>query len=272
MIEALLRIVQKRPKLMDISYVEDWKLQRLPADPALRHRSFHAMLDAEYERLESVFLAQRLYDATEIGTHTAVTFDNDQLLLTCTMVYSFHANVQLVAKAFWATFALERSLTLESGALVPLPGVDESTCYMELFLRFPGDFELHGNIACKRYDESDTRVVFATKSVLEDEVYPYPPEVYVPQETGWFVVEAVSANESCIKYYSRGHVPCKSYRDASYAIDRDLSFSALADLVLVGYRNNIRTLKAVMDQQIDKWTSPLRTSSETILPCMPSIQ
>ncbi|EQC25091.1 hypothetical protein SDRG_17027 [Saprolegnia diclina VS20] len=106
-------------------------------------------------------------------------------MLTCTMVYSFHASVQLVAKAFWATFALEKALPLESGALLPLPGVDELTCYIKLFLRFPGNFELHGNIACKRYDESDTRVAFTTKSVLEDDVYPYPPEVYVPQETGW---------------------------------------------------------------------------------------
>ncbi|KDO35268.1 hypothetical protein SPRG_00115 [Saprolegnia parasitica CBS 223.65] len=251
MIEALLRIVQKRPKLMDISYLEDWKLQRLPADPTQRRLSFNAMLDAEYDRLESVFLAQRLHDATESRTLTHVGIDDDQLVLTCTMVYSIHAAMGRVANALWATFSQEEPVALESGALLPLSSVDEATRYTKLFLRFPGDVELHGNMACKRYDESAARIAFTMRIVHNDDVYPYPPEVYVPQETGWFVVEMVDSNESRIKYFSRGHVPCKSHHDASRQRKTDdLSFAALAELVLAGYRSNIRTLQAMINQRL----------------------
>ncbi|KDO21554.1 hypothetical protein SPRG_13365 [Saprolegnia parasitica CBS 223.65] len=271
-IQTLLRIVQKRPKLMDVSYVEDWKLQRLPADPALRHRSFHAMLDAEYERLESVFLAQRLYDATETGTHTDAVVENDQLILTCSMVHTIHADIQLVAKALWSIVALEQTVTLETGTLRPLEGVGDSTCYMQFSLHFPTDVELHGNMAWKRYDVSPVRIVFTMKVVHDDEVHPYPPEVYIPQETGWYIrtienkktaisslsrfeIELVRDGVTRVKHFSRGRVPCRSYRDASRQQENGLSFAALADHVLTSYRSNIRVHRTMIDQRLREWTA-----------------
>ncbi|EQC28801.1 hypothetical protein SDRG_13482 [Saprolegnia diclina VS20] len=208
------------------------------------------MLDAEYDRLESVFLAQRLHDATETCTHLDVTCDDDQLLLTSTMVCTVHADMQRVANALWAIYSQEVPVVLESGALLALPRVDEATRYTKLLLRYPGNFELHGNMASKRYDESSSRIAFTMRIVLDDELYPYPPEVYVPQESAWFVIERTGANTSRIKYFSRGHVPCKSYRDASRHRDTDLSFSALADHVLAGYRSNLQTMQTRIERHL----------------------
>ncbi|EQC28800.1 hypothetical protein SDRG_13481, partial [Saprolegnia diclina VS20] len=210
------------------------------------------MLDAEYDRLESVFLTQRLHDATATCAHTDAVVENDQLILTCTMVHTIHADMHLVAKALWSIVALEETVTLETGILRPLEGVGDSTCYMQFTLHLPADFELHGNMAWKRYDVSPARIVFTMKVVHDDEVHPYPPEVFIPQETGWFEIELVRDGVTRVKHFSRGRVPCKSYRDASR--QREISFAALADHVLTSYRSNIRVHRMFIDQRLRAWT------------------
>ncbi|OQR87022.1 hypothetical protein ACHHYP_20434 [Achlya hypogyna] len=245
-IEALLRIVHKRPKLLDVAYVEDWKLQRLPAEPNLRRTNFHAMLDAEFERMESVFLAQRLYDAAQ-GTHTHVEYDDesDQLQLSCSMVSDVAAPFRLVGHAIWDLFSGNTPIVLGSGLLIPLEEPDSCTRYMLLSLQLPFGFEIQGNMAAKRYDEAH-RMAFTTKMVMEDELFPYAAGVYITRETGWFSIEPLNDRSSRIHFYSRGHVPCRSRT----APGPDASFSDLAEIVLAGYRGNMAFIKTVVDSSL----------------------
>ncbi|OQS06022.1 hypothetical protein THRCLA_01902, partial [Thraustotheca clavata] len=252
-IESLLRIVRRRPKLMDVSYIEDWKLQKLPADREKRRAALHAILNADYERLESILIAERLYDndTSRNFTDTNVKYDESlhQLQLTCSMNCTVFADYVTVAKVLWGLYYPKEDIVLGTGTLRSIERVDDEIHYTNLHLSFPDNIHVCGNMACKLY-MGNSRVVLTYKTILEDELYPYPPQVYVPRETGWLVVERISDNVCVVKNHSRGNIPCISRRGSIDDESSELSFAALGELVMNGYRGNLMLLKAQVENNL----------------------
>ncbi|RHY33112.1 hypothetical protein DYB32_001850 [Aphanomyces invadans] len=188
--ESLMKIVSKRPRVAEMTYLNKWKQsQTIGIDPIERRTTFHALLDAHYNRLESVFIAQRLYDSSssERINKTEVAYDDHSREIVFDFTAKETANVDylMFSNAIWDVYGSTYETPFEVSQ--PLERFGEDACMVKMVLKLKKyDLDVHQHMGCKRYLEHN-RVVMVFDSILNDQAHPYPASVYVARETSWYL-------------------------------------------------------------------------------------
>ncbi|KAF0696060.1 Aste57867_13173 [Aphanomyces stellatus] len=254
-VEALVKIVSKRPKLAEESFLDEWKVQKLVADPVRRMAAFHAIVDAERAKLESVFVSKRVYDLTGSNIVTDVEYDKaaQGIGFDCTMTHNLAVDFVTCANVMWHRYCVDAEIGLDTMALRPLQKMDdENTVYVELAFSYgpPFDVKLFNHFAGKRYIERD-RIVIVLTSILDDELYPYPPHARVARETCWLVVSKASETKCTIQFTSHGILPSKSSRpSAADEPGTPHMHMAFAEFLMQCYKNNLASMSISLDHQL----------------------
>ncbi|RHY08743.1 hypothetical protein DYB36_002457 [Aphanomyces astaci] len=205
--ESLMKIVSKRPRLAEMTYLDKWtqSSRTLVVDPVERRDMFHRLLDGQYSRLENVLIAQRLLDSCEAVTKTEVSYDEHSCDIVFDFVVTDVAAVDYLecARVLWSMYGDAYETEFDR-----TESLDENAMLVKMLLKFRKfGLVVHQHMGCKRYFEHN-RVVMVFDSILDDPIHPYPPGVYVARET--LTVTREGDNKCSMQFYCHGSLPCKS--------------------------------------------------------------
>ncbi|KAF0682970.1 Aste57867_24983 [Aphanomyces stellatus] len=242
--ESLLKIVRKRPKLTDSTYLETWRAKKLVADPEERRASFHAMVDAKYAQLESVFIKHGIVDMGETeGMQTNVAYDKhtDDIIFDAAAVEVIDQEYLRCAAMLWEVYCEAYESEMESSTRMETFGPDAGL--VKMLLKFQKyKVTVHQHLACKRYFEVD-RVVIVFDAVLDDDLHPYPRGVYVSREASWLIVSKEGDARCKVQYFAKGYLPCKSSHDGFLPSDDNIRTMAFAEHVMACYARSADLIK-----------------------------
>ncbi|KAF0696058.1 Aste57867_13171 [Aphanomyces stellatus] len=268
-VEALVKIVSKRPKLAEEYFLDEWKVQKLVADPVRRMAAFHAIVDAERAKLESVFVSKRMFDLKGSNIITDLHDDEEQdgIGFDCVLTHNMAVDYATVARAVWQLYCVETEFKLNAiSSLHPLEKMsgDDNAAYIQFTLTTATPFclTLNNHIACKRYVEPD-RVVMVLTSILDDELCPFPPHVHVMRQTSWVVVSKATDNKCIFQHISRGVLPSKATRPAATddgtAVPTTHLHMAFAEFIMACYKNDLESMSIMLDHELLSLVDPLDT-------------
>ncbi|OQS06024.1 aspartyl protease family A01B [Thraustotheca clavata] len=207
--QTLLEIVTKRPRIMESSFITDAKIHRLLNEPIDKRRATaEAIVHADYARLESIFLARKLHERTDMIQNTAIAYDETigNVRMDCTMCETHNVPYQHCASAIWKLYNNLVPIEIKDTRLELLENWGNDVSYGRLTMKTRGT-EVQCLIVQKRYIEPD-RIVICSSTIAEDEKYPYNKGAYVLHESTWLAIENYGNNKARVKFCSRGCVPC----------------------------------------------------------------
>ncbi|KDO29461.1 hypothetical protein SPRG_05999 [Saprolegnia parasitica CBS 223.65] len=205
---ALDKLLVKRPRLavMSVADTADWKLRRLPSEPAARTAALDAILADAYENVESLFVRSRILDAAPGHRSLTVTEVDDALSVAVESVAVLPHAFLDASENVWTFWAHSDGLQLSFARYERLQTVGNDTVYCRVTACLEEGAPCIGMLyAIKRFVQDD-RVVFVLKTVLEDEDYPWPPGLLVGNHTASIVVEAAGENQSIRRMVVAGKI------------------------------------------------------------------
>ncbi|ETW03363.1 hypothetical protein, variant [Aphanomyces invadans] len=186
-VETLVKLVTKRPKLAEEVYLVVSQYHTLPADPMTRLTKLHAIVDAEYPKWETHFIAKRLIDSSESILQINVDYDEvaHAIGFDCVMCRTLSVNFAQCTSILWTMYFLNMDIKMQTTVMKLIQRVDDKTVYYRHLIQFE-THTVHNQVVCKRFDKPG-QVVIVLQSVVGDELFPYPPNAYVAHETAWCV-------------------------------------------------------------------------------------
>ncbi|KAF0691955.1 Aste57867_16901 [Aphanomyces stellatus] len=261
-VEALVKIVSKRPKLAEEAFLDEWRVQRLVADPTLRVQAFHAIVDAERAKMETVFIAKRMFDLTGSTFRSDLQYDDEAegIAFDSVMTRRMAVDYVICAQVIWQRYCVQAEFNLDNVSFKPLEQVDDddNLGYIQLVFDYASTYgvTLYNHIACKRFIEPD-RIVLVLTSILDDELCPYPPHARVARETLWVVVSKATDATCTIQFVSHGILPSKSSRVETH--EPHAGYMAFAEFWMACYKNNLESMSITMDHLLLSLVDPLDT-------------
>ncbi|OQR85252.1 hypothetical protein ACHHYP_12030 [Achlya hypogyna] len=235
--KALDDLLCKRPKLASFPTMDlvDWKLRQLPADSVGRAAAFHALMDATYADVDSIFLRKRLYDAVDGHRLVALMPTADgQLELESQTVASMNCSYIESGKRYWDLWAVDSAIDFPCKKHEILESFGPSTVYCRdtVFAEGCGNHGKNAYLqrlaAMKMYIEAH-RVVIVMKTVLVDALHPVPENLYIGNQTCIYVAEATGPSTSRRRMCLLGEMPVEAPTDNIYA---NMPPVKLADIIL----------------------------------------
>ncbi|KDO35130.1 hypothetical protein SPRG_01197 [Saprolegnia parasitica CBS 223.65] len=212
--QILSNVLEKtRQQAQNISFLhsaeDKWKQLVLVADPALRVRGIHAIVDREFSLLESAFVEAGLIDVasgSEIQRHIS-KYSHAGSLEFHTIVYS-RANLPFasVLDSIW-------SVILGTVNTVPclnrysdeVTTVDANTMYVRGRLDHPlGNFQRC--VVVKRFfapGAGGTMCYMVCRSIDDDELAPYRAEPPYSKEVSWLAIEPMVDGSVHMKFFEK---------------------------------------------------------------------
>ncbi|EQC28190.1 hypothetical protein SDRG_14014 [Saprolegnia diclina VS20] len=211
-IATLQRAFARKPKLCDFPCVAPWKMASLGTTG--RREAKAKLLQHQRTQLETEWIRHRLdeYHARcdSVQTHYAQSV-GDALYVHFVECHSWSLDVDAVAGVVWGL--LTRQLTREPQIYVTSEAEvdDDNTTYFRFAARILGPSLplVDGRLLAGRFVEAD-RVVFVTRSILDDALYPTDPSHFVDNQCGWIVVQRVDDATTRLTSYARFTPPMVS--------------------------------------------------------------
>ncbi|OQS04108.1 hypothetical protein THRCLA_20973 [Thraustotheca clavata] len=185
---------------------EQWKNLVLVKEPNFRLAGIHNILDREYAKLSSAFIASGLIDATEEIHKHVCKYVHSNTMEFHTIVHrqtplSLQAVLQGVKEVIWGTVPIEE-FSRQCKELIHL---DDDTAYATGLYDHPlGQFQR--KILTKVYctpDEKDKKCTVVSRSIDEDELHPYNPSFLYAREVSWLTLEALDDGSTSIKFFQK---------------------------------------------------------------------
>ncbi|KAH9111048.1 hypothetical protein LEN26_013567 [Aphanomyces euteiches] len=187
--KALQAVMKKRPKLTVLPTLESdqWRVFKLVKDQTLRHRAMNEIPQLMYQLTEAAMVESGLNDKVD-------NFESYTPRLTKT----------------------SSDLVLEK--------VDCNTTYVQYMKRWNAA-PSQANVLYKRIMEP-TRDVIVCRTVLEDELNPFPEGVLVMNKSTWVVLEKLDNGKACrMKFFQKSTLPMiQSSPDTQSHLDSDAWF------------------------------------------------
>ncbi|OQR88685.1 hypothetical protein THRCLA_10161, partial [Thraustotheca clavata] len=156
--QSLERIFAKKTKFTIESLCEDTYIpDALTLDPIARAARMNALLNQDYEKLESVFIQHGLMEFTEPIRRSDVEDDekNNRIVLTFSQAQIAPMNTDIMLEGIWKFLRLEKPIITPNFSMRLIEIVDEDTVYFQFQGYGPGIPTLHTNFAVKRFREGD---------------------------------------------------------------------------------------------------------------------
>ncbi|OQS04241.1 hypothetical protein THRCLA_03506 [Thraustotheca clavata] len=262
--EALMRIVSKRPKLTEVPYIEDWKIQKLPAELTRRIIALNAIVDSKYEQLEGIFVRLKIHDLEENTHYSNVVYDasSDSVRLEWSCVRTINTDFTISSEALWSMMSIRTEQKLAASTYKCLQVIDQNVHYIRRESKL-GDDPVESNLICKKY-ELPGRLVIIGDTVLEDELFEYSKDVFISNETTWIEMEKIDANATRIRHCVSAVMPCKSKRDAStnlFHVENTPPkpthfYMAFANLVLESFQTNLLDMMSYVRHKVEAKLGP----------------
>ncbi|KDO21557.1 hypothetical protein SPRG_13368 [Saprolegnia parasitica CBS 223.65] len=262
--QTLLEIVTKRPRLMEMPHVADTKIHRLVAEPATERRATaNAIVQADYARLESIFLTRKLHETTEMVQNTSIAYDETvgTIRMDCTMCETHNVGYKRCAEAIWQLYNNLVPIEVKDTYFTMLEDWDADTSYGRLVMTTRGT-EVQCLIVQKRFIESN-RIVICSSTIAEDEKYPYHTDAYILHESTWLAIEKMDENTARVKFCSRGAVPCAEKArhptlfESTKATSTDKQllphYVALAEFMLSCYQAHFDAIKQALETMLQPY-------------------
>ncbi|EQC35766.1 hypothetical protein SDRG_06525 [Saprolegnia diclina VS20] len=186
--EYLVTILEKKPRLglLSADANDQWQLLKLVADPTARALAFHAIVDREYAKLDTVMIEGGLIDLHE-ETHSYVPkLVNGALEVQVSVFILYGVHFNLLAEASWQVLRGSVELETTTGTHVSyqqLHQVDPSTVYISsMWYHSNGGYQ--GRMIVKRYIEANRQVIIS-RSIHEDELHPLVDGCAIANEVSW---------------------------------------------------------------------------------------
>ncbi|KDO35125.1 hypothetical protein SPRG_01192 [Saprolegnia parasitica CBS 223.65] len=183
-----------------------WEQLVLVADPTLRVRGMHAMLDRERARIESAFVEAGLIDVVdEVQKHVSQYTHNNSLEFHTILHRHTPLSLHALLEGTWNV--LRGTVTIQN---LPryckhLEDIDADTTYVSGWLEHPlGQFQRR--VLCKQYvSEVDgrTQCIIVCRSIEDDELSPYDASLPHANEVSWTFMEANPSGGTTVKYFQK---------------------------------------------------------------------
>ncbi|OQR86990.1 hypothetical protein ACHHYP_09639 [Achlya hypogyna] len=261
--QTLLEIVTKRPRLMETPYIADTKVHRLVKEPVdVRRATAEAIVEADYARLESIFLTRKLHETTEMIQNTAIAYDEatGAIRMDCTMCETQHVNFERCGDAIWKLYNDLVPVDVKDTYFDMLEEWDADTTYGRLVMTTRGT-EVQSHTVQKRFVEPN-RIVICSSTIAEDELHPYKDDAYILHESTWLAIEKLEENKTRVKFCSRGAVPCAERARHPTVFEPKPSgekqriphYVALAEFMLSCYQAHFDGIKQALESMLHPHT------------------
>ncbi|OQS06536.1 hypothetical protein THRCLA_20353 [Thraustotheca clavata] len=194
--ECLMTIVRKKPRLAALSTDQNdlWKQMTLAADPHIRSFAMHAIVDREYERVNSALIECGLLDdnAQEVRKHIPKIVHGMLEIETLVCKY-FREPMHVVAEGVWQVFRGAVEMHGDNGTYRCIANIDPSFAYVSDVRPFAMGV-IERRIIVKKYVDSPSRVVFVGRGIHEDQLYPINTGHSVTNEVSWTTIESCPSN------------------------------------------------------------------------------
>ncbi|KDO23313.1 hypothetical protein SPRG_11627 [Saprolegnia parasitica CBS 223.65] len=220
--ECLVNIVRKKPRLAHLSTEQQdlWKQMKLVADPAIRSVAIHAILDREFEKIDSAFIeAGLLEDDMPPKRRHVPRFEHGMLEIETTLCAHFEAPCDIVTTGVWDVFRGLVELIGVHGTYAPLTVMEDNVAYIAA-VRPYGLGVIERRILIKKYSDVPGRAVFVTRGIHEDECFPVRDGHAVTNEVSWTTVEVspTSPGVTIVKHFQKLKPALSEYKTMEEAV------------------------------------------------------
>ncbi|OQR88593.1 hypothetical protein THRCLA_10220 [Thraustotheca clavata] len=210
--QSLQKIFAKKTKFTTESLYEDTYIPDvLTLDPIVRAMRMNAILDEEYEKLESTFVKYGLVEFTKSYQQSSMKDEPEHNRLVLTFA---HADVipipfNLLSKGIWEYISLSSPVQTENCFMKRLEVVDENTVYNSAISYSGGLPTIQSNYGVKRY-HVNKKLVYVFRSIANStaassSLWP------MGDSSQWIVVEPYSDTASLVRLALYVHFPYKRF-------------------------------------------------------------
>ncbi|ETW00114.1 hypothetical protein H310_07530 [Aphanomyces invadans] len=188
--------VLKKPRsIMNRLDDEQWRVLHLPLDDAMRNAAMHAILNRQFDRVESEMVASGLFDPStdEVDSFRCNLTSPPQLVaevMRFTTLTSPSTSSANVATNVWSTILSlgSRPDTTQLAYKWQLETIDDCTLYLRQWVgTLDGDFQLESGVLVKKF-VADEKTCIVWRTVLEDAKMPFSPSSVVANHSGWIQI------------------------------------------------------------------------------------
>ncbi|OQR93332.1 hypothetical protein ACHHYP_02644 [Achlya hypogyna] len=210
--QILANVLEKtREQAQAVTFLQNdedkWQHFVLVADPVLRLRGMHAMLDREHTLVESAFVEAGLIDASgEIQKHVAKYTQSNILEFHTIVASSAFLPFTSVVESIWSVLlGIVTNVPHLNRYSDELVVIDADTAYALGQLTHPvGNFQRR--VLCKRFftqTPHGPKCSIVCRSIYEDELMPYDANLPYSKEVSWLEIEPVADGSLCMKYFEK---------------------------------------------------------------------
>ncbi|KDO24902.1 hypothetical protein SPRG_09546 [Saprolegnia parasitica CBS 223.65] len=181
-ISSLQRVMAKKPKLCDFASVAPWEMATLGATG--RREAKEKLMRHQYDKLETEWIRHGLYEY-EAGTTSVrkryIESQDDALWVHFAECHFWSVDYQVLADIVWGMFTQQ---------LRSQPHTDGNSTYFRYTAKVASGAipPIDGRLFLRRYIETG-RIVFVSRSILDDALFPSDPTRFLDNQCAWIIVQ-----------------------------------------------------------------------------------
>ncbi|KDO15961.1 hypothetical protein SPRG_18501, partial [Saprolegnia parasitica CBS 223.65] len=187
-IATVQRALARTPNLCDFACVAPWRMATLGTTG--RHEAKAKLLQHEYDKLETEWIRHGLHDfearhADADAREHYVRCKDDGLWVHFKECQVWHVDATVLANAVWSMFSQQLPSQPDNFRAADVE-VDDNVAYFQYTAHVTSSAlpPIDGRVLVGRYIEAD-RVVFVTRSILDDAVFPSNPARFLQNQCSW---------------------------------------------------------------------------------------
>ncbi|KAF0718400.1 Aste57867_1724 [Aphanomyces stellatus] len=250
-IRDLQAVLTKQPQLLDAPPVGSGTLSvRLGLDPIERKQTISDMLQHQLHRMDDVFAENGLVESQDSWKQLTVRYDDTahELVFEKSLSLIFNVPIGVLCSGLHSTVNRVREhATYFNGSSDTLEVVDANTLYRRRVYKLDdgGVPDIHVNFIFHTSGSADS-YVWIGQSVLEDELHPFPDNVFRSRESIWCVAEPISATQSRLKKVRHIHLAPPREQDLGSVCP----VGALADILISVYAANTDLFTSLVEKNV----------------------
>ncbi|KDO24900.1 hypothetical protein SPRG_09544 [Saprolegnia parasitica CBS 223.65] len=204
-IAALQRAFARKPKLCDFPCLASWKLATLGTSG--RREAKAKLMQHQYELLATEWIRHGLHDIDAQGNDVRKRFMqvvDDALYVHFVECHAYPVDYTVIADAVWGMLTRQLKPQPELYSVAEDVDIDDDIVYIRFLAILDGTAmpPINGRLLARRFVESN-RIVFVTRSIVDDALFPSDPGHFHDNQCSWIVVEPRGEKATWLSSYAR---------------------------------------------------------------------